>query len=75
MGDVVANFKSKLFYLRSEDDRFLFSSEPNLNRLKMDRMESIRDNELLENEQNLLTSNIGKQKLRVKIWQKKSKRC
>lgn len=68
IGDVVANFKSKLFYLRSEDDRYLFSSEPNLNRLKMDRMENIKEYELLENEKILLESNIGKQKLRVKIW-------
>lgn len=68
IGDVVGNFKSKLFYLRSEDDRYLFSSEPNINRLKMDRMENIHDNELEENEKNLLESNIGKQKLRVKVW-------
>jgi hypothetical protein len=72
IGDVVANFKSKLFYLRSEDDRYLFSSEPNINRLKMDRMENIKDHELLENEKNLIESNIGKQKLRVKIWPQNS---
>lgn len=68
IGDVVANFKSKLFYLRSEDDRYLFSSEPNINRLKMDRMENVHNNELEENEKSLLESNVGKQKLRVKIW-------
>lgn len=68
IGDVVANFKSRLFYLRSEDDRYVFSSEPNLNRLKMDRMDNIKDQELLDNEKSLLESNIGKQKLRVKIW-------
>ena len=68
IGDVVGNFKSKLFYLRSEDDRYLFSSEPNINRLKMDKMENVHDNELEDNEKILLESNIGKQKLRVKVW-------
>ena len=73
IGDVVAKFKSKLFYLKSEDDRYLFSNEPNINRLKMDRMENVHNNELEENEKSLLESNIGKQKLRVRIWPKNSR--
>lgn len=70
IGDVVNNFKSRLFYLTSQDDRYLFTSEPNLNRLKMDRMENIKEDELRDNEIKLLESNVGKQKLRVKIWPK-----
>ena len=68
VGDIVGNFKSKLSYIKNEDDRYLFSSEPNLNRLKMDKMENVSEKEVQENERTLLETNIGKQQIRVKIW-------
>ena len=68
VGDIVGNFKSKLSYIKNEDERYLFSSEPNLNRLKIDKMDNISDKEIQENEKSLLEANVGKQKIRVKIW-------
>ena len=68
VGDVVGNFKNKLSYIKNEDDRYLFSSEPNLNRIKLDKMENITEKEIQKNEKNILEENIGMQKIRVKIW-------
>lgn len=59
IGDVVATFKSKLSYFKSENDRYLFSSEPNINRLRIDKMENITEQEVRDNEKTLLESNIG----------------
>ena len=65
---VVMNFKSRLSFIKSEDDRYLFSNIPNINRLKLDKMESVTDKEIEENEKSLLESNIGGQKLHSRIW-------
>ena len=68
VGDVVGGFKSKLSFFKTSEDRYLFSSEPNINRLKLDKMENIRESEVQEEEKKLLESNIGSSKLRAKIW-------
>ena len=68
VGDIVGNFKNKLSYIKNEDDRYLFSNEPNLNRIKLDKMENITEKEIQKNEKNLLEENIGTQKIRVRIW-------
>lgn len=71
IGDVVATFKSKLSYFKSENDRYLFSSEPNINRLRIDKMENITEQEVRDNEKILLESNIGGgggRRLRTSIW-------
>ena len=68
VGDVVGEFKSKLSYFKTSEDRYLFSSEPNINRLKLDKMENIKESEIRGEERRLLESNIGSSKLRAKIW-------
>ena len=65
---VVMSFENKLSYIKKEDDRYLFSTVPNINRLKLDKMESITDDEIRENEKMLLTANMGSQKLHPRIW-------
>ena len=68
VGDVVGEFKSKLSYLKTHEDKYLFSSEPNINRLKMNKMENIKESEIREAEKDLLESNLGSARLRAKIW-------
>ena len=68
VGDVVEKFKSKLSYFKTRDDRYLFSSEPNINRLKLSKMENIKESEVREEEKRLLESNMGFSRLRAKIW-------
>lgn len=67
--EVVEKFKRKLSYFKTQDDRYLFSSDPNINRLKMNKMENIKESEILEAENDLLASNLGSRtKIQTKIW-------
>ena len=69
VGDVVGEFRSKLSYFKFNEDRYLFTSDPNLNRLKLNKMENIKDREVLDEERALLESNMGSARLlRPKIW-------
>ena len=68
VGDVVGSFKNKMSFVKSEDDRYLFTSEPNINRLKIDKMESIKEDEMQVNERDLLEANVGPQPMRTVVW-------
>lgn len=67
-GEVASNFKSKMSYIRNDADRYFFTSVPNINRLKIDRMEAISDSEMLEGEKIILSENIGRQKINTRVW-------
>ena len=68
VGNTIENFKSKMSYIKSEDNRYLFTSEPNINRLKMDKMDSILDAELEDGERSLLKTNVGPQRISTRVW-------
>ena len=68
VGDIVGNFRNKMSYIKNEDDRYLFTSEPNINRLKIDKMEGITEKEMSDNEKSLLESNVGAQRVRTRVW-------
>ncbi len=68
VGDVVGGFRSKMSYVKSDDDRYLFTSEPNINRLKIDRMESVKEEEMREGEREVLEANVGSQPMRTVVW-------
>ena len=68
VGDVIGNFKSKMSYIKSEDSRYLFTSEPNINRLKMDKMDSIGVAELEDGEKSILIANVGPQRINTRVW-------
>lgn len=68
VSDVVDNFRSKLSYFKTTEGRHLFSSEPNINRLKLDKMDNIKDIEVEEVEKILLKSNLGVSTLSSHIW-------
>lgn len=67
-GEIVANLKNKTSYVKSENDKYRFTIEPNINRLKIDKMASIKDAELLENEREILCSSLGSQRIVTKVW-------
>lgn len=64
---LVIGFKNRLSYIKSEDERHLFTNEPNMYRLKLDKMEGIGDDEVREFEKHLLVTEMGG-KLRPRIW-------
>lgn len=68
--NVVNLLKKSLFHLQSKDELFYFSNKPNLNRIKQNKIDSIKQEEILSQEKDILESVIGKQDLQVKLWPK-----
>ncbi len=70
--EVVDNLSSSLYYLWREDGRYVFKSQPNLNKAVISRMSEIEEPELREQTKALLQKYIGKV-IPVYIWPRNSK--
>jgi len=70
--EVVDNLSSALYYLWREDGRYVFKSQPNLNKAVVSRMSEIEEPELREQTRALLQKYIGKA-IAVYIWPRNSK--
>ena len=68
VGEIVANLKNKMSYIKDEDGKYVITSEPNINRLKIDKMDSIKDMEILENEHEILSESLGSRKITTVLW-------
>ncbi len=58
----------KLFYVRSMGEKYLFSNQPNIKRILLNNMENVKDEELTEAEQELLSKSVNGEKLKVFVW-------
>lgn len=70
--EVVDNLSSSLYYLWKEDGRYLFKSQPNLNKAVISRMSEIEEREIKEQTKTLLQKYMGKA-LPAYIWPRNSK--
>lgn len=70
--EVVDNLSSALYYLWKEDGRYVFKSQPNLNKAVISRMSEIEEPELREQTRALLQKYLGKV-IPVYIWPRNSK--
>ncbi len=70
--EVVDNLSTSLHYLWKEDGKYVFKSQPNLNKLVISKMSEIEEPELREQIKALLQKYAGKS-LPVYIWPKNSK--
>lgn len=70
--EVVDSLSTSLYYLWKEDGRYVFKSQPNLNKLVISKMSEIEEPELREQIKALLQKYAGKS-LPVYIWPKNSK--
>lgn len=69
IGEVLTRFKDHLFYLNVSNDRYMFTKETNILKLKVDIMDNLKDHELDEAEKSLLKKKIGKTKgLKSILW-------
>ena len=73
IADAVEQLKEKAFYLWYEGGRYFFTNRPNLNRIVLDRMESITDEDVREEEKAALEKNLTKKHFRIFIWPKNSR--
>lgn len=73
VAEAVEQLKSKLFFLQSQNDKYYFSNQPNLNRILLTKMENIKDAQLLEAEKDLFKQQISGGRLQVFLWPDKPK--
>ena len=71
--EAVEQLKSKLFYLQSQNEKYFFLNQPNMNRIVLTRMENIKDRDVLESEREILKQQIYGGKLKVFLWPDKPK--
>lgn len=67
VGDAVARLEEQLWYFHSEKNQYAFRNQPNLNRVIIDREETISDERILEELKNLIQKNAGRA-LEVYLW-------
>jgi predicted AAA+ superfamily ATPase len=70
--EVVEKLSNNLYYLWKEDGRFVFKSQPNLNKLLVSRMSEIEEPELKEFTKSLLQKHLGSA-LPAFIWPRSSR--
>ncbi len=68
IGDALEQSKNRLFYLQHQYDRYYFTTQPNLNRMLLTKMENVDDEALEELEENLLKKGLAGNPLNVFRW-------
>jgi len=72
VAEAVEQLKGKLGFLQSEGDRCFFSNQPNLNRIRLVKMENIVEDRVTEVEKDLLREAVRGGKLKVFVWEERS---
>jgi len=67
VGDATAKLAEELWYLHSEKNEYAFSSEPNLNRVIVDREETISDDRIQNEIKEITQANSGRA-LEMYLW-------
>lgn len=74
ISEVLSRFKDHMFYLNASNDRYRFSKETNILKLKVDIMDNLKARELDEAEKALIIKNIGNAKgIRPVLWPSESR--
>ena len=67
VGDAIGKLEEELWYFHSERKQYAFRNQPNLNRVIVDREETISNERIQEELKNLIQRNAGKA-LEVYLW-------
>jgi len=67
VGDAIAKLEEELWYFHSENLQYSFKNQPNLNRVIVDKEETISDDKIIEELKNLIQKNAGRA-LEVYLW-------
>lgn len=69
ISEVLNQFRNHLFYLNVTNEKYLFTKEANILKIKVDTMENIKQREIDETERAIIRNNVGKNSiLRVTLW-------
>jgi len=72
VAEAVEQLKGQLFYLQEHGGKYSFTSQPNLNRILLTRMENVSQQNLREVEHELLKRKVTGKHLAVFIWPEQS---
>ena len=70
--EAVRGLENKAFYLHRHDDRYYFTTAPNLNRILVSKMENVSAGEMAEEERKMVEDAMSKKRFRVIIWPQKT---
>lgn len=65
IAEALEQLRNTLFYLQVQGGKYLFTNQPNLNRVLLIRMENVEEREMRELETELLKKNLSGKKLKV----------
>jgi len=71
--EAVDKLKNRLFYLQSQNDKYYFSNQPNLNRILLTKIENVKDDDVHELEMEKVKEQISGKNLKVFLWPDKPK--
>ena len=66
--EAVEQLKGRLFYLQSQDGKYYFLNQPNLNRIILTKMENIKDDDVRESEREILKEQVSGKNFKVFLW-------
>lgn len=72
ISEAVDMLREKLFFIQYQDGRLLFTNQPNLNRILLNKIENIEDRIVIELEKDYLKSSIKERKLKTYLWPEQS---
>ena len=74
IGEVLNLFRNHLFYVSVPNNRYLFTKEANILKIKVDMMENLKQRDVSEAEKTLVKQNLGKiSNVRTVLWPTDSK--
>lgn len=72
VAESVEQLNDQLFFMQKWGDRYLFSNQPNLNRIRLVKMEGIDEPKLVGDERDLLKEGIHGGRMKVFLWEENS---
>ncbi len=68
VADALDILMNKLFFLQSKNGVYYFSNQPNLNKILINKLDNVKNSEVIEKQLGLIKKNISGSKFKVFIW-------
>lgn len=72
VAETAEQLKTKLFYLQTIGEKYFFTNQANLNRILINYINNVKDDEIMELEKTLLQDNAKSGKFKIFIWEENS---
>ena len=72
VAEAIEQLKTKLFYLQSRGEKYFFSNQANLNRILLNTMENVKEEDVIDLEMELLRLSVKGKRFKTYIWEDKS---